>query len=271
MLLSALLKLFSINYLRLLCLTIVLSFIFPNYVNSAELPEIEARGHLIVGVKDNLRPLGYRDADGNLQGFEIDLAYRIAEELLGDQQAIEFIPVLNQQRLTAVIEDQVDLVIASVSLTSSRQRIVDFSDYYLLSATGIVSKKSSMPMRLRHSAHKIGVLQYSRAIDQLKYHLPKTELIPVISYQHALTLIEKGEIDGFAGDITVLTGWTQEYPDYQLLPDLWIGYPLAIVLPKGRKYQSLRDQINQIIKQLKEEGWLQARAKYWGLSTLNSN
>jgi polar amino acid transport system substrate-binding protein len=57
----------------------------------------------------------------------------------------------------------------------------------------------------------------------------------------------------------------QQHPEYKLLPYRWGGYPLAIVLPKGRQYQSLRDKINQIIKQLKEEGWLQERAKYWGL------
>jgi len=39
-------------------------------VQSAELDEIEERGKLIVAVKDNLRPLGFRDAAGNLQGLE---------------------------------------------------------------------------------------------------------------------------------------------------------------------------------------------------------
>jgi polar amino acid transport system substrate-binding protein len=267
MLKSTVLKLLSVNYLHLFYLTIALLVIFSYNVNSAELSEIEARGNLIVGVKDNLRPLGYTDADGNLQGFEIDIAHRLAEELLGNPQAIKFVPLLNQNRLQAVVEDQVDLVIADVSLNSSRQRLVDFSDYYFLSATGIITKKSSQTINLRHSPHKIGVLQYSRAIDQLKYNLPQAELIPVISYQQALALMETEQIDGFAGDITVLTGWQQEYPDYQLLPHFWGGYPLAIVLPKGRQYQSLRDKINQIIKQLKQEGWLQERAKYWGLPT----
>ena len=190
----------------------------------------------------------------------------MTEELFGDKQAVKLVPILNQNRLQAVIEDQVDLVIADVSVNSSRQRIVDFSHHYFLSATGIIIKKSSAPMNLRNSAHKIGILQYSRAIAQIKYNLPKTELIPVASYQEAFTLMEKGEIDGFAGDIPVLTGWQQEHPEYELLPNLWGGYPLAIVLPKGRQYQSLRDKINQIIKQLKQEGWLQERAKYWGLS-----
>jgi polar amino acid transport system substrate-binding protein len=76
-----------------------------------------------------------------------------------------------------------------------------------------------------------------------------------------------GEIQGFAGDITVLSGWIQENPDYQLLPTIFGGYPLAIALPKGRQYQELRDKVNEVVRKLKQEGWLEERAKYWDLPT----
>ncbi len=71
-------------------------------VQSAELEEIERRGELIVAVKDNLRPLGFRDANGKLQGLEIDLARRLAEELLGNPDAVVLQPVTNRDRLTVV-------------------------------------------------------------------------------------------------------------------------------------------------------------------------
>ena len=245
---------------------IIFFIALPSNVRSAELAEIEARGNLIVGIKDNLRPLGYRDQNGNLAGLEIDIAHRLAEELLGDKEAIEFIPVLNQNRLEIVIEDEVDLVIASVTMTPSRQRLVNFSDYYFLTDIGIIVAKNSLPINLYKFQGKIGVLKNSRAIDELKYNLPELQLTSVISYQQASTLMEKGEIQGFAGDITVLTGWTQQNPQYKLLDNRWGGYPLAIVLPKGRQYQSLRDRVNQIIRQLKQEGWLEERAKFWGLA-----
>ncbi|MGL5192033.1 MAG: transporter substrate-binding domain-containing protein, partial [Chroococcales cyanobacterium] len=51
--------------------------------NAAELAEIQQRGQLIVAVKDNVRPMGFRAGNGNLQGFEIDIARRLAQELLG--------------------------------------------------------------------------------------------------------------------------------------------------------------------------------------------
>lgn len=66
---------------------------------AAELDEIRRRGYIVVGVKDNLRPLGFRDEAGELEGLEIDLAHWLAEQLLGDAEAIVFQPLTNQERL----------------------------------------------------------------------------------------------------------------------------------------------------------------------------
>ncbi len=227
---------------------------------------IQRRGKLIVGVKDNLPPLAFRDADGNLVGFEIDIARGLARELLGDENAVVFVPLFNQQRLLAVIDNQVDFVIASVTLNSSRQQVVDFSDYYYLSATGIVVKADS-PFSSYSPPKVIAVLYYSRSIADIQYHLPKAKLRGVVSYQEALDLMEKGEVEGFAGDVTVLTGWVRENPYYRLLPTTFGSYPLAIVFPKGRESLTLQDKINQVIRRWKGEGWLKEKAQFWGLPT----
>nr|WP_242027618.1 transporter substrate-binding domain-containing protein [Cyanobacterium aponinum] len=234
-------------------------------VKSAEWEEIQARGKIIVGVKDNLPPLGFTDQNGNLQGFEIDLAHKLAEELLGDKQTIKFVPLLNQDRLNAVIEDDVDIAIASITFNSSRQRLVDFSDIYYFSGTGIIVKKNQFLSNIRDISGKIGILNNSRAIAEIQYQFPQLSLQGVSSYQEALELMEKGEIQGFAGDIMVLTGITQQRSNYQLLPQTIGAYPIAIALPKGRQYQSLRNQVNQVMRKLKQEDWFKEKAKFWGL------
>ena len=260
----------SIKFIMTFFLALLLSLGVKVPVKSLPLSEIEARGSLIVGVKENLRPLGFRDDQGNLQGLEIDIARRLAEELLGDSKNVQLIPVLNQNRLQLVMENQVDIVIASVSVTSSRQRLVDFSDHYFLSGVGIIVKKSNVSndnyTNVDRWQEKIGVLANSRSIAELQYHSPNLQLVTVESYQQAYQMLEKGEIQGFAGDLSVLIGWQQEYPQYQVLPRIWGGYPLAIVLPKGRQYQSLRDEVNRIVREMKADGWLKERIEYWQLN-----
>ncbi|MBL1209258.1 transporter substrate-binding domain-containing protein [Geminocystis sp. GBBB08] len=254
-------------YRKLLIVAIAFLFTIPIKVYSAEWQEIEKRGELVIGVKDNLRPLGYRDLEGNLQGFEIDIAHRLALELFGDEKALQLIPLTNQDRIQKVTDIEVDLAIASITVNTSRQRIVDFSDFYYLDATGIIVKKGQINPNIRNFSGKIGILNNSRAIAQIRYNLPQAKLKEVSSYQQALEFLESGEIQGFAGDITILTGWIQENPNYQLLPNIFGGYPLAIALPKGRQYQELRDKVNGVIRKLKQEGWLEERAKYWDLPT----
>ena len=87
------------------------------------IPEIESAEKLKVAVKDNVRPLGFTDNNGELAGLEIDIARKLAEELLGDAKSIEFLPVNNQERLQVVLEDEVDLAIARVAVTTPRSRI----------------------------------------------------------------------------------------------------------------------------------------------------
>jgi polar amino acid transport system substrate-binding protein len=77
--------------------------------------------------------------------------------------------------------------------------------------------------------------------------------------------METNQVDAFASDRSILTGLTQEYPNYHLLPERLSGAALAVVMPKGLQYKELRAKVNGAIASWKESGWLQARIKYWGL------
>lgn len=247
-----------------LLITIPLLAVTPQLVVAQEWAQIKERG-LKVAVKDNIRPLGFTDKNGNLVGLEIDLAHKLAEELLGDAQAIKLIPVNNQERLQIVLDKQVDLAIAVVAVTTSRARIVDFSNYYYLDGTGIVTNQPAVKNINALTNSKIAVLKNSVTIAVIKNKLPQATLIGVDSYQAALQLLETKQADAFASDRSILTGWIQEYPNYKLLPERLSGAALAIVMPKGLQYQELRSKVNKAITRWQKSGWLETRIKYWGL------
>ncbi|MFM2311345.1 MAG: glutamine-binding protein of glutamine transporter [Cyanobacteriota bacterium] len=246
-------------------LAIAFLIITSKSIAAREWSEIESQGELKVAVKNNLRPLGFTKENGNLAGLEIDIAHKLAAELLGDSKAIALLPVKNQERLQVVLKDQVDIAIARVAVTTSRSRIVDFSPYYYLDGTGIVTKNpqieniDSLPLK------RIAVLKNSATIAVIQYRLPSATLIGVDSYQAALELMETNQVDAFASDRSILTGLTQEYPNYHLLPERLSGEALAVVMPKGLQYKELRAKVNGAIASWKESGWLQTRIKYWGL------
>ena len=246
-------------------LAIAFLTITPQSILAEEWSEIQSRGELKVAVKDNLHPLGFINTKGNLVGLEIDIAHKLAKELLGDAEAVEFLPVTNKERLQVVLNDRVDMAIARVTVTSSRSRIVDFSPYYYLDGTGIITKNTKIKNINGLNNSRIAVLENSVTIAVVRNKLPNATLIGAKSYQEALQLIETKQADAFAADRSVLTGWTQEYPAYKLLPERLSGAALAIVMPKGLQYQELRNKVNRAIARWQKSGWLEERIKYWGL------
>ncbi len=232
---------------------------------AAELPEILRRGKLIVAVKDNVRPLGFYDAQGNLQGLEIDIARHLAEELLGDRTAVIFQPVSNSERLQVVIEGKVDLAIARVTVTAPRSRIIDFSPYYYLDGTGLITNQNDIQQLANLDKRKIAVLKYSSTIATLRSELPNAQMVGVDSYAEALTLLENYQVAAFAADNSILAGWVQEHSQYRLLPVRLSGEALGVVMPKGLQYASLRSRVNEAMVRWQRSGWLRERSTYWGL------
>jgi len=234
-------------------------------LHAADLTAIRERGRLIVAVKDNTRPLGFRDAAGNLQGFEIDLARALARELLGDPAAVELRPLNNRDRLPAVFNGEVDLAIACLTATPARARLVDFSRAYYFDSTGFVTRQPEVQRFSDLVGRRVLVLNPSSTIAIIRHALPQADLTGVASYQEALELLEAGQAAAFAADRSVLAGWVQEYPRYRLLPNRLQGTALAIALPRGLQYAELHREVNAAIARWQASGWLDSRRDYWGL------
>lgn len=234
-------------------------------VFAADLDTIRARGHLVVGVREDWRPLSFRDRDGGLVGLEIDIARGLAAAIFGNPEAVEFTVVANTDRLPAVLEDRVDVAIAGVTLTAGRQRLVSFSPPYYLDGAAVLVNDPQYQRLDDLQQQRLGVLQGSSTVSVVRYLLPQATLIPVFSYQEALSRLSSGQIDAFAGDITVLMGWQQNYSGYYLVPSLLSAEPLAIALPKGTQYTDLRTLVSQTVTEWHQNGWLEDRATFWGL------
>jgi polar amino acid transport system substrate-binding protein len=234
-------------------------------VFAADLAAIRDRGHLVVAVREGWRPLSFRQGDGSLAGLEIDIAHRLAEAIFADPGAVEFVVVTNGDRLPAVLEDRADVAIAGITLTRGRQRLVSFSPPYYLDSTGILVRDPQLQRLADLQRRRLGVLQGASAVAVVRYLLPLAVLTPLASYQEALDLLGGGQIDGFAGDVTVLTGWQQEHSGYYLVPSLLSVEPLAIALPKGTQYTHLRTLLHQTITEGHRSGWLEELANRWGL------
>jgi polar amino acid transport system substrate-binding protein len=232
---------------------------------AVELSAIKKRGRLVVAVKETVRPLGFRNANGQLQGFEIDLAQRLAQELLGRSNAVDLKPVTNSERFSLVMNGGADIAIAHATLTPSRLRILSFSLPYYTDGTAIITKSLTIQKPTDLTGKTVAVIEGSSAIAALRSRLPGVNLTGVESYEAAKVMLDRGDAIAFAADVSILSGWSQEFPEYRVILPTLSSELLAIVLPKGQQYNQLKEQIDQILTRLRNSGWLEERAKYWGL------
>jgi polar amino acid transport system substrate-binding protein len=229
------------------------------------LKEIQQRRKLVVAVKDNLPLLGFKDRSGNLQGLEIDIARKLATEIFGNTESVQLVPVANQDRLKVAIEGNVDLTIARVTITPTRARVVDFSRYYYLDGTAIITNQANILKNADLVGKKVAVLNNSTTIASVQYFIPRAKLVGVTSYQQAQSLLATGKVVAVAADRSLLLGWSKTEPKYHLLPDKLSTEALGIVIPKGVQYDPLRQLVTRSIEQWQTNGWLQQRIQYWGL------
>ena len=84
------------------------------------LDTVKDRGNLICGVNDALPGFGTVDAAGNFVGFDIEFCKVVAAAVLGDANAIEYVPLTAEARFTALQSGEIDVLIRNTTWTSTR-------------------------------------------------------------------------------------------------------------------------------------------------------
>ena len=109
-----------------------------NAKTSGEIEKIKKRGVLKVGVFTDKPPFGFINEKNENDGFDIALAKQFAKDLLGDENKIEFVPVEAASRVPFLQSDKVDIIMANMTVTPDREKVVDFANPYMKVAIQIL-------------------------------------------------------------------------------------------------------------------------------------
>lgn len=235
-----------------------------DHVIAGDWQTVQKRGRLVVGVKSNLPPMGFKDPSGNLIGFEIDIAKELAKELLGSDQALEFLPVSNRDRLPSLWADRIDLLIAQLTVSQNRARLVDFTLPYYTDGTVLIARRGISREQLQTKS-AIAVLKNSATIAVLQSTLPQADLIGVESYQAGFDALKSDKVQAFAGDASATAYWLSQNTDFSRVGELLAVQSLAIAMPRGLQYTELRQKVSKVVEKWRKTGWLRSRANAWGL------
>ena len=132
----------------------IFSLAFTEAGTAGTFQDVKSRGKLIAGVRPDSPPFGFVDRDGVHKGFDIDLAKALARELFGKEEALELVDVTPANRISFLKEGKVDVLIANMTITDSRKKVIDFSNPYFLSGHLILVRKDSKVTRYQDLAGK---------------------------------------------------------------------------------------------------------------------
>lgn len=116
--------------------------LLPGLAEDGAIKRIKERGKLIAGVDQNSFQWGFRNPEsGNLEGFDIDLVRAIAEDILGSPDKVIFRAIPTNQRIAALENDKVDVVVRTMTINCSRLDQVSFSTAYFQAGQQVLASK----------------------------------------------------------------------------------------------------------------------------------
>jgi Na+/H+-dicarboxylate symporter/ABC-type amino acid transport substrate-binding protein len=228
------------------------------------LEAVQQRGHLRVGYLPDSLPFAFFNREGELVGFDIDLAYRLAAALGVD---VEFVRVTRDELAAQLDAGACDIVMSGVVKTPERASEMRFSQSYLDETLGLVVQDDRRARfetwaAVAASPVTVAVPDVPYYVDKVRELLPSTALRTIDSLERHLSSGALGA-DAIALPAERGSAWTLIYPRYTVVVPgpspirLPLGYPLPHTDAGFARYVDTWIELKQ------KDGTIQALYDHW--------
>jgi polar amino acid transport system substrate-binding protein len=230
---------------------------------TSQVDRILQQGVLKVGL-DIFVPWAFKDKDGNLVGFEVDVAKKVADDM---GVKVEFVPTEWSGIIPALLTGKFDMIIGGLGVTTERALKVNFSDPYEWSGIDVVVNKKMLPgvtdlAALNKEGVIIAVRLGATPVEAAKAYAPKAELHQFDTDEAVVQDVLNGNAHAAFSSSPTPAFWAADYPDILYRPlggELLNLEPSAFAVRKGDA--DTLAFFNSWI--LINAGWLKERADYW--------
>ncbi|WP_031226002.1 glutamate ABC transporter substrate-binding protein [Streptomyces roseochromogenus] len=239
-----------------------------------------AKRKLIVGVDQNSYHWGYRNPNtegAELEGFDIDLVHRIAQDILGDPDAVQFKAIPTSQRISAIQDGRVDMVVRTMTITCERLAQVAFSAPYFKTGQQVLAPKSSSISGYNSTlAHKkvctaAGSTAHTKLdADRKAGTLPaSTDISTTVPNQlDCLVRLQLGEVDAVVTDGALAASQAAQDPTVELKGAAFTTEYYGVAMKKDAS--DLVRRVNRVLVDYRANGW-QASYDTWLSATLGKD
>ena len=222
------------------------------------------KGELLVGITGTQPPLNATNKDGKIIGYDADIARLIAMNM---GVKVKFSTMPFAELLPALKAGKVDMVLSSMTMTLERNREVAFVGPYYISGKGIITKTQTISTLqqaegLNNPEFKVAALKNSTSQSFVEQAAPKAQLVPTKSYDEALDMLLKDQINPIVADYPYCAFAAFRYQDKGLVAgqSKFTIEPLGIAVPEDAL---LINWLGNFISMFEASGQLKSLNEKW--------
>jgi polar amino acid transport system substrate-binding protein len=180
----------------------------------AAVAEIRNRGRLIVGLDIGSNLFSFRDPiTGEITGFDVDIAGEVARDIFGTPAQVEYRILSSADRISALQNKKVDIVVKTMTITCERRKQVNFSTVYLMANQRILAPRDSTISQASDlSGKRVCVVDGTTSLKRIQEISPAPIIVSVVTWADCLVALQQRQADAVSTDDSILAGLVAQDP-----------------------------------------------------------
>lgn len=222
--------------------------------------EVKEKDELVVGVKFDVPQFGFRGPTSEEpEGFDVDIAKAVATELGVEAK---FVEAISKNRIPFLMEDKVDIVFSTMTITDERKKQIDFSDVYYVAEQSFLTKKGESMSVDTAAGKKVCTSKGSTSELNLPAVQPDVEMVLQDGYAQCVQLLRNDQVDAVSTDDVILLQFLKQDPDaFEVSEETFSTEPYGGGIKKG--HDDFVQVVNEVIANIKTDGtWAKLYTKW---------
>lgn len=221
------------------------------------------KGTLVLGLDDSFPPMGFRDENNNIVGFDIDVATEVANRM-GVELKLQ--PIEWSTKEMELNTSSVDCLWNGLSIDDERKQAMDLSEPYMTNRMVLVVLNDSEYTDQASLAGKtIGVQNGSTAEKILEESDFSKTIGNTIGFKDNVTAFMELETKGidaiFMDEVVANYAITSQNKDFKVLEDGLTEEEYAVGFKKGNT--ALKNEVQKYIDEMKADGTMTQISEKW--------
>ncbi|AJH60391.1 amino acid ABC transporter substrate-binding protein (plasmid) [Bacillus cereus] len=247
---------------RLTTIILIIAAVFA-VITGCSKPKEKEDNTLVIGIDDKFAPMGFRDENNKIVGFDIDYA-KAAAEKLGTK--VKFQPIDWKTKESELSSGRIDLIWNGYTITDDRKNKVLFTKPYLKNAQVVVTLSNSPLTKLNNlEAKVVGLQSLSSASDALNSNPIKSKIKTVTEFADnvsALNDLKSGRLDAVVIDEVVINYYmTKEKDTFKILDESLSPEEYGVGVKKGN--DALLKKLQKALDEMNRDGTAAEISKKW--------